>query len=110
MLRAILMLPIYWLSIHWNAIGLFAPASFDRGDTESSYADWGEGRKRLFGLGADHAARNWADMLADFPKSIGHNMRSFCFSYVKDYPKRGVRVACFAFVVLEVAAVVGWLA
>lgn len=106
------MLPVYWLSIHWNAIGLFAPASFDRGDTdtEGRYWDWGEGRKALFGLGAEHAAKNWADLVRAFPGSLGHSMRSFCFSYVKDYPKREVRVASAAFVVMEAVAVVGWLA
>lgn len=110
-LFGVAMLPVYWLSIHWNALGIFAPASFDRGDTESDgrYLDWGEGRRNLFGLGASHAAKNWQDMVADFPRSIGHNMRSFCFSYYEDYPKRAVRIASLAFVVLEVVAVVGWL-
>ncbi len=111
-LFGLLMIPVYWLSIHWNAIGMFAPGGFDRGDTESDgrYLDWGDGRRKLFGLGEDHAARNWRDMAADFPGSLGHNMRSFCFSYVNDYPKRGVRVASLAFVVVEIAAVIGWVA
>lgn len=70
-LRGVLLLPVYWLSIHFNALGIFAPASFDAGDTESTYANWGEGRAALFGLGADHAARNWRDLVADFPNSLG---------------------------------------
>lgn len=101
---------LYWLSIHWNAVGIFAPADFDQGDTGNpTYRNWGDGRANFFGLTAAHAERNWDDLVADFPHGIGHNMRSFCYSYDKDYPKRAVRVSSVAFVALEAVAVVGWL-
>lgn len=101
---------LYWLSIHWNALGIFAPASFDEGDTGNPmYRNWGDGRANFFGLTAGHAERNWRDLARNFPRSLGHSMRAFCFNFVGDYVKRGVRVSCAAFVVMEAVAVAGWL-
>lgn len=101
---------LYWLSIHFNAVGVFASGSFDGGDTGTPrYGNWGDGRRDAFGLMACHYWRNHDDLWRQFPYSIGHNMRSFCFNYMQDYVKRGTRVSCLAFVVLEIVAVVGWL-
>jgi hypothetical protein len=108
-MRLALALFCYWLSIHWNAVGIFAPARFDAGDTGTHYPDWGAGRADHFGLTGEHFGRNWVDLWGDFPARRGHHMRSFVYSYVTDYPKRAGRVASVVFIALEVVAVVGWL-
>ena len=123
-LRGILLLPVYWISIHMNAIGVFAPGSFDQGDTNTPesvmaggtivvrdrYANWGEGRRNLFGLGAAHAARNWRDMIRSRGRGLGHHLRSFGYSWVDDYVKRGARVSSLSYVVMEKIAIAGWAA
>lgn len=106
----LLALPVYVVSIHLNALGVFAPAEFDRGDTGNpQIADWGEGRRDLFGLGGAHARRNLADMRADGLESLGHNLRSFGYSWMEDYVKRGTRVSSLAFVLALWGGVLGWI-
>lgn len=107
-LVGVLALPVYVVSIHLNALGVFAPSEFDRGDTGNpTIADWGEGRRDLFGLGGEHARRNLADLRRK--GWSGHNLRSFGYSWMEDYVKRGTRVSSLAFVVALWGGALGWI-